>query len=83
MASKSESSHKEENGKSSKFRLSFFNEVKEEIKRVDWPSSKELISFTKVAILATFGMALGIYFTDMVLQTVIKGFGTVVRWITG
>lgn len=50
----------------------FVAEVKSEIGRVTWTSKEELLSYTKIVVLATLFFGMAIYFTDLFIQTVLN-----------
>ncbi len=56
--------------------LQFIKEVRVELKKVTWPSRKEVIGSTAVVIAASFLVAFFLGFVDLVLQ---KLLGAVLR----
>lgn len=64
-------------------KTSYFQGVKSELKKVSWTSRKELVTYTKIVVGATFLMGMGIYFSDLVIKTAIDGLGVIARWIFG
>ena len=48
--------------------VQFLREVRVEMKKVTWPSRKEVIGSTAVVILASFVVAFFLGFVDLVLQ---------------
>lgn len=61
----------------------FIGEVKAELKRIDWTSQEELKVYTRIVVIATFALGLGIYFVDLFIQTFLMGLGNIVRWLIG
>ncbi len=52
--------------------IPFLKEVRAEIKKVTWPSRKEIYSTTIVVILATIFFGFYLYFMDIIFSFVIK-----------
>ncbi|MBD3415333.1 MAG: preprotein translocase subunit SecE [Candidatus Aminicenantes bacterium] len=52
--------------------IPFLKEVRAEIKKVTWPSRKEIYSTTIVVILATIFFGFYLYFMDIIFSYVIK-----------
>ncbi|MDA0684900.1 MAG: preprotein translocase subunit SecE [Bacteroidetes bacterium] len=50
----------------------YMEEVAKEMRKVTWPSQKELISNTVVTIVASVVIALFIFATDRVISTVLE-----------
>ena len=50
----------------------YMEEVAKEMRKVTWPSQKELISNTVVTIIASVVIALFIFATDRVISTVLE-----------
>ncbi len=49
----------------------FYRDVRTELKRVTWPSKKEVYGTTLVVIIAVFFFGFYLFFVDMLLQRVI------------
>lgn len=47
-------------------------EVKAEVGRITWTSKEELITYTQIVVGATFLFGLGIYFVDLIIQSVFQ-----------
>ena len=62
---------------------SYINELKEELKKVTWTTKDELILFTKIVVVATFSLGLGIYGVDLLIKGVLNGFGALIHLIFG
>jgi preprotein translocase subunit SecE len=56
--------------------LQFIREVRVELKKVTWPSRKEVIGSTAVVIVASFVVAFFLGFIDLILQRLL---GAVLR----
>lgn len=50
----------------------YIEEVGKEMRKVTWPTQKELISHTMVTIVATIVISLFIFGTDQVISTVLE-----------
>lgn len=61
----------------------FVGEVKAEIQRVNWTSWEELKVYTQIVVGATFVFGMGLYLTDLAIQTVLNGLSAIVRLIGG
>ena len=49
--------------------LTFFKEVKGELKKVEWTSKEELRAYVKIVLISTFCFAMVVYGIDLVIQT--------------
>ena len=52
---------------------SFFNEVITELKKVSWPSRKEVKDTTLVVIIAVIIFGAYLFFVDLILQAILNG----------
>jgi preprotein translocase subunit SecE len=52
--------------------VKFFQEVRAELKKVSWPTRKELIDSTKVVIIASVLLILFIGLVDVILARLLK-----------
>jgi preprotein translocase subunit SecE len=50
----------------------FLKEVKAEMKKVSWPSRKDVAGTTLVTIVATLMLAVYLYFADMIFTFLVK-----------
>ncbi|MFA9423345.1 MAG: preprotein translocase subunit SecE [Sedimentibacter sp.] len=50
---------------------SYFKGVKSELKKVSWPTRKELTNYTVVVLATTFAMAIVIWGLDLIFQNVV------------
>ena len=62
-----------------KGKVSFFYELKEEMKKVSWTTKEELVFCTKIVLGAIFALGLGIYIVDLCIRFVIQGIGHFVK----
>lgn len=62
--------------------VDFIADVKAEFKKINWTSPEELKAYTKIVVGATFFLGMGIYCTDLVIQTFLSGLNVLIRWIT-
>ena len=49
----------------------FFGEVRQELKRVSWPSRQELITFTTVTLITSISVTLIVFAMDLVFKATI------------
>ncbi len=68
MEAKSKKTKVEKKKKKDPF--TFISDLKEELKKVSWTTRTELLSATKIVVLATFCFGIGIYVVDLI----VKGF---------
>lgn len=61
----------------------FLGEVKEEVWRITWPSAEELRTYTQIVVGMTFFLGLGIYCSDLIIQSILNGISVTLRWIAG
>ena len=66
-----------------KKKVSYFREVQEELKKVNWTSKEELIFCTKAVIIATFVFGLAIYAVDLAIRGTLDMASNFVRMIFG
>ena len=59
----------------------FFQDMKEEMKKVSWTTKEELGTCTKIVIGAVFALGLGIYVVDLVIRYALQGIGGLIRLI--
>jgi preprotein translocase subunit SecE len=52
--------------------IAYLQEVAKEMRKVSWPSQKELINNTVVTLVATVVISLFIFATDRVISTVLE-----------
>lgn len=57
--------------------IDFVGEVKGEFKRITWPSQDELRVYTKIVVAMTFFLGMGIYFMDLIIQSVVGGLSAI------
>lgn len=63
--------------------VNFAAEVKQELKRVDWTTKEELLSYTKIVVACIFIFGFSIYCVDLLLRTGLGGINFLVKWIVG
>lgn len=73
----------EATAKSSWSLFDFVGNVKEEFWKITWTNPDELRLYTKLVVGATFVFGLGIYFTDLVIQSALQMLGTAFHFIFG
>ena len=52
--------------------FTFIGDLKVELKKVSWTTKAELISATKIVVLATFCFGIGIYAVDLAIKGVLE-----------
>ncbi len=62
--------------------FTFISELKEELKKVTWTTKPELISATKVVVIATACFGVGIYLVDFVIKGTLTLIKTAVLFIS-
>lgn len=62
---------------------SAFTDIKEEMKKVSWPTTEDLKFCTKVVIGATFIFGIGIYIVDLVMKGLLDSIQLLSRMIFG
>jgi preprotein translocase subunit SecE len=61
----------------------FLGDIKSEFKKITWTSPEELISYTKIVVIATFVLGMGIYLIDLAIQLCLASLEFVLRLIGG
>jgi len=61
----------------------FIQEVKEELKKVDWTSKQEIKTCTKIVVSSIVLFGLGIYVVDLVVRGALRGIDNLFMWIFG
>lgn len=61
----------------------FLGDVKSEFKKITWTDSEELASYTKIVVIATFLLGMGIYLMDLAIQLCLTILGFVLHLIGG
>ena len=46
----------------------FFAEVKAEFNRITWTSKEELQTYTKIVVISSFVLGMGVYFVDVAIR---------------
>ncbi|MDN3509407.1 MAG: preprotein translocase subunit SecE [Candidatus Neptunochlamydia sp.] len=59
----------------------FFQDMKEEMKKVSWTSKDELKTCGKIVIGSIFVLGIGIYLVDLFIRLTLDGVGSLVRLI--
>ncbi len=59
----------------------FFQDMKEEMKKVSWTSKDELKTCGKIVIGSIFVLGIGIYLVDLFIRLILDGIGNLVRSI--
>ena len=62
---------------------SFLTDIKSEFMKITWTPKEELKAYTKIVVGATFICGMGVFFMDLLIQTLLSGTETVLRLIFG
>ncbi len=63
--------------------VNFAAEVKQELKRVDWTSKEELISYARIVVSCIFLFGFSIYCIDLLLRSGLGAINFLVKWMIG
>lgn len=63
--------------------FTFISNLKEELKKVSWTTKAELLSATKIVVLATFCFGIGIYGIDLVIKGLLELIKSTLLFIFG
>lgn len=63
--------------------LTFFRDMKEEMKKVSWTTRDELRNCTKIVVTSIFVFGIGIYLADLFIQLSLSGVKTLAHWMGG
>jgi preprotein translocase subunit SecE len=61
----------------------FVAEMKSEIQKVEWTNKSELITYTKIVVLATFALGMAIYCMDLMIQGALGVLNFLLRFFVG
>jgi preprotein translocase subunit SecE len=75
-------SQSEQRAKQVRF-AAFFGDVKQEFRKIDWTTRKELISYTKVVFGAIFIGGFALYLMDLFVHSALWAIGALVRGMGG
>jgi preprotein translocase SecE subunit len=59
--------------------IEWFGGVKQEFNKITWTGREELKACTKVTVFATFAIGLGLYLTDLFIQSGLTAIASLVR----
>ena len=62
---------------------SFLTDIKSEFMKITWTPKEELKTYTKIVVGATFICGMGVFFMDLMIQTLLSGIETVLKLIFG
>jgi len=68
---------------STKKAKSFLADVKLEITKISWTTPEELRTYTKIVVIATFAMGIGVYMIDVFIQLFLGTLEGIIRMIGG
>lgn len=61
----------------------FFGDLKDEFRKISWTNPEELKTYTKIVVIGTFFFGMGIYLMDLMIQSVLNGFESLIRLLGG
>jgi len=61
----------------------FIGDVRQEIGRISWTGKEELKVYTKIIVIATFSLGIGIFLVDQFIIRALAGLSNIVHWIAG
>ena len=61
----------------------FVAAMKGEIQNVEWTNKNELITYTKIVVVATFLFGMSIYLLDLVIQGTLSGLNVLLNYLVG
>jgi len=67
--------------KKAKTKTHFFQDMKEEMKKVSWTTKEELAVCTRIVIGAIFALGLGIYVVDLSIRFILQSIGSLVHFM--
>ena len=62
-------------------KLSFFAELKQEIKKISWPSKAEIGQSTKIVIASTFFLGFSVYLVDLFVKGVLDSTARIIKML--
>lgn len=82
--SKNEHSKVGSEAASKKFKLrDFVEEIKSELRNINWTSKEELKVYTQIVVMATFVFGMGVYVVDLLIQSALNILTGLTRLIAG
>lgn len=61
----------------------FFAEFKNEVKKIEWPSKKELKSYTKISLISIFVFGMICYSVDIIIKNFLSGLSVLMKFFFG
>lgn len=62
---------------------SFLTDIKSEFMKITWTPKEELKTYTKIVVGATFICGMGVFFMDLLIQTLLSGIEMSLKLIFG
>jgi len=62
-------------------KYSFLEEMKKEIKKISWPSGKEIFQMTRVVIGSTFFLVFSVFFVDIFLKGMLDSTARILKML--
>ncbi len=63
--------------------FSFIGDVKAELKKITWTTKDELLTYTRIVVIATLCLGVGIFVIDLVVRGCLVGMDSLLKMITG
>jgi len=60
---------------------SFIEEMKKEVKKISWPSGKEIFKTTKIVIGSTFFLGFSVYLVDLFVKGVLDSTARIIKML--
>ncbi len=62
-------------------KTSFFADLKQEIKKISWPSKTEIGQSTKIVIVSTFFLGFSVYLVDLFVKGVLDSTARIIKML--
>jgi preprotein translocase subunit SecE len=62
-------------------KLSFIEDMKQEFKKISWPSKTEILQSTKVVIVSTFFLGFSVYLVDLFVKGVLDSTARIIKML--
>lgn len=82
LGSEEKSASQASTGKGKEF-VNFGHEIKQELKKIEWTTKEELRAYTKMVVISTFVFGIGVYFTDLLVQSFLSGVHHFFKFLIG
>jgi preprotein translocase subunit SecE len=62
-------------------KLSFIASMKQEVKKISWPSKEEIFQYTRIVIGSTFFLGFSVYVVDLFLKGVLDSIARIIKML--